>query len=318
MNKETQRVMIGTSLSEMSDPVVRTGLNVARAAGAKAVLVHAFQPRMAYGGETPYIADIILVEALETERKLAERRLSEQIERLGIRAEELASQRLEQGPPHRVLTDVAEALGVDLLVVGSAESPRLAKVLGSTADRVIRKSLRPVLVVRGEPKVPFRKVLLPVDLSVLSGVAFRRGLAVLDQMAAGAEVELEALYVMNDADPGMFDRTAPMELSEEEAVQDLDRFVARNTPQGGRPIGTRVSQGEVEEAIRSRAEEWGADLVVLGTHGRGGFERFLLGSVAADVVRRGTTSVLVIPPVVEAEESKPATAKEAMAFQGVA
>lgn len=317
MTKEMTTVMIGTSLTEMSDAVVRAGLRAARATGAKVVLVHAFQPFLAYGGEAPYIADIIVVEALEAEKKLVERRLEEQIARLEIRREELAGTRVEQGPPHRVLTDAAEALGVDLLVVGSAESPRVAKMFGSTADRVIRKSLRPVLVVRGPFAVPFRRVLLPVDLSALSAVAFRRGLAVLDQMAAGADVELEALYVMGDADPGLFDRTAPMEVNEMEAARDLDRFVARSSPPGGRRVTIRVVDGEVEQAIRTRAEEWSADLVVLGTHGRGGFERFLLGSVAADVARRGTTNVLVIPPVVEAEEPKPLRTREAMVPQAV-
>jgi nucleotide-binding universal stress UspA family protein len=52
----------------------------------------------------------------------------------------------------------------------------------------------------------------------------------------------------------------------------------------------------VEEEILKRTGDWEADLIILGTHGRGGFERFLLGSVAADVVRHGTASVLVIPP----------------------
>ncbi|HSF42370.1 MAG TPA: universal stress protein [Thermoanaerobaculia bacterium] len=44
-------------------------------------------------------------------------------------------------------------------------------------------------------------------------------------------------------------------------------------------------------------------MIVLGTHGRGGFERFLLGSVASSVVRNAGTSVLVIPPEAALEES---------------
>src|SRR5262245_39387682 len=300
-----QTVVIGTSLTEMSDAVVESGLQVARAAGAKVVLVHAFQPRMAYGGDTPYMAEIVLVEALEAERKLVERRLEEQIDRLGIRGEELAGRMVEQGPPHRILIAVAEALGADLLVVGSAESPRLAKMLGSTADRLIRKSSRPVLVVRGRLKAPCRKVLLPVDLSAVSAVAFRRGLAVLDQIAAGPDVQLEALYVLDEADPGLFDQAAPRDENEVEAAsRELDRFVTLNAFPNGRRLVSRVLQGEVEEAIRTHAEEWGADLVVLGTHGRGGFERFLLGSVAADVMHRSTMRTLVMPCAVEAQEAQ--------------
>lgn len=294
--KKIQTMIIGTSLTEMSDPVVMGGLQVARAAAAKVVLVHAFQPEMAYGGETPDMAELNLVEALEVERTLVERRLEEQTERLGIRGEELAGRRVEQGPPDRVLIEAAETFGADLLVVGSAESPRLAKMLGSTADRLIRKSHRPVLLVRGPLEVPFHKVLLPVDLSELSGVAFRRGLAVLEPLA-GPDVELEALYVMVRPDPGVFATASPDDWSEREATRDVDLFVAQNARHSGRRVSTRVVQGEVEAAIRTRGEEWGAGLVMLGTHGRGGFARFLLGSVASDVVHRGTTSVLIIPPV---------------------
>ncbi|HEY7216055.1 MAG TPA: universal stress protein, partial [Thermoanaerobaculia bacterium] len=287
MNKKIQTVIIGTSLTEMSDPVVESGLRVARAAGAKVVLVHAFQPRMAYGGDTPYMAEIVLVEALEAERKLAERRLEEQIDRLRIRGEELAGRMVEQGSPHRILIGIAEALDADLLVVGSAESPRLAKMLGSTADRVIRKSLRPVLLVRGPLEIPFRKVLLPVDLSLLSGEAFRRGLALLEPLAA-PDAQWEALYVMASEDPGIFAVASPCEMDEEKVTRDVERFVAQNASRSGRPVSAQVVQGEVEAAIRTRGAEWRADLVVLGTHGRGGFERFLLGSVASDVVHRGT------------------------------
>jgi len=311
MTKKIGIVMIGTSLTERSDPVVRAGLKVARAAGAKVALVHAFQPKMAYGGETPYVAEVILVEALEAERNLVARRMAEQIERLEIRAEELAGKRIEYGPPHRVLTETAEALGADLIVVGSAESPAVAKMFGSTADRVIRKSLRPVLVVRGSLEVPPRRVLLPVDLSPLSAVAFRRGLEVIDQMTSDPEVRMEALYVVMHPDPGFFEPARSRELTETEAARELDRFVTKNIFHSGRRVVPRVVEGEVETAIRHRAEDWGADLIVLGTHGRGGFERFLLGSVAADVVRHGNTNVLVIPPVVEVEKPEPRAAREA-------
>ena len=83
---------------------------------------------------------------------------------------------------------------------------------------------------------------------------------------------------------------------EADALTSLDTFVVRNATGSGRSVSTRVVQGIVDEEIRKRTADWPADLVILGTHGRGGFERFLLGSVAADVVRRGTASVLVIPP----------------------
>lgn len=314
MTQTIQTVLIGTSLTAMSDPVVNAGLQVARAAGARVALVHAFQPRLAYASETSYVAEVVVLETLAAESALVTRLLDEQIERLGIRGEELAGKRVEYAPPHRALIEAAAAFGADLLVVGAAESAAVAKLFGSTADRVIRKSLRPVLVVRPPVAVPPRRALLPVDLSPLSAVAFRRGLTLLHRLAPGADVEVEALYVMPETDHGLFEPAARADLPEPEAARELERFVAQNTSASDREVTIRVARGEVGAAIRTRGEEWGADLVVLGTHGRGGFERFLLGSVAADVVRRGTASVLVIPPVVEAEEATPLRVPEPAAL----
>jgi nucleotide-binding universal stress UspA family protein len=53
-----------------------------------------------------------------------------------------------------------------------------------------------------------------------------------------------------------------------------------------------------------RIREWEPSLVVIGTHGRSGFERFLLGSVAGRVIRDSGANVLVVPPAVAREQSE--------------
>ena len=194
------------------------------------------------------------------------------------------------------MIEAAEEMNAGLIVVGSTESPQLSKLFGSTADRVIRKATRPVLMVRGRLQSPLRRVLMPVDLSPLSAVAFRRGLEILGQIARGPETELEAVFVISPQDRELFAAKDLAPASEAAAMEELETFVNRNAAWSGRRPEARLLYGEVEQEIRERAGEWQADLVVLGTHGRGGFERFLLGSVAADVVRRGEASVLVIPP----------------------
>lgn len=312
-------LVIGTSLTPASDEIVRAGCSLARAAGAKVVLVHAFQalPAYATAGGAPYVPDTILEEGIREERKRADERLGEQIARLGL-AGELAGRRVEYGPAHRVITDVAAEATADLVVVGSTEAVGVARMFGSTADRVIRKSTRPVLVVHDRLPLPLRRILLPVDLSPVSGEAFRRGLDLLDQLAPGPDVELEALYVEADMDQELIERSGLLHLTdidhETEAARALRRFVADHTFRSGRRVATRVvySGGGVEEAIRTRSVAWEGDLIVLGTHGRGGFERFLLGSVAADLVRHGATSVLVIPPLAVARDAVPFLTQEAV------
>ena len=147
---------------------MRSGLAVARAAGASIYLVHAVpdgprltRPEMELGEDLP--------------RELAdecEDRFRDQVGRLGIRESELAGAGVFPGVPHRVLIDIAQTVGADLIVVGAtASGPFAAELLGSTADRVLRKAACPVLLVRSEMRVPPRRVLAPVDLSPLWGAA---------------------------------------------------------------------------------------------------------------------------------------------------
>ncbi|HSF41402.1 MAG TPA: universal stress protein, partial [Thermoanaerobaculia bacterium] len=304
MSRKIKTILIGTSLNPPSDDVVKAGLGLARAAGARICLVHAFLPQIIYaGGGAPFVTPLLADEVIRSERMLLTRRLDEQVKRLGIRPEELAGTVLEYGPPHRFLIDTAQKVGADLIVVGATESPRMAKLFGSTAERVVRKATRPVLTVRGTRAMPPKRVLLPVDLSPLSADAFRQGLRVLDQILPARDAALEAFFVMTEYDrQGLAPEAAP-ELSDANAGRELSRFVETNAKNTGWTVATKVSMGYADEEILARMEEWAPDLIVLGTHGRGGFERFLLGSVASSVVRNAGTSVLVIPPEAALEES---------------
>ena len=64
---------------------------------------------------------------------------------------------------------------------------------------------------------------------------------------------------------------------------------------GGVVIHAEVAEGDPVDTIIRRAETWPADLIVMGTHGRTGLERLLLGSVAEKVLRRAPCPVLTMP-----------------------
>jgi nucleotide-binding universal stress UspA family protein len=287
-------VLIGTSLGSESDQVVRAGLAVARKAGARVVLVHAFQrePLPVAVGAGPF---------LEREQiAFGNEELQRQIERLGIRAAELAGARAQVGAPHRVLTETAQQLGADLIVVGAiGAGPFAAELIGTTADRILRKASCPVLVVRGELPVPPRRVLAPVDLSTLSGDAFHCGLHLLAQLADHGEVQVEAVYALSFLD-AVTERLRTGETSldrvELSAAKELRRFVLENRSDGAFHVDTAVFPGEARAEILRELMEHPADLLVLGTHGRGGLDRLVLGSVASTVVRKAPCSVLVISP----------------------
>jgi len=293
-------VLIGTSLADGSDAVVRTGLAVARAAGARVQVVHAAEIEPPFAGLAGGLAAGLAAE--QTARR--EARLREQIARLGIAAGgaagELAGSGVQVGPAHRVLIDAAQAAGADLIVVGATGAgPLAAELLGSTADRVLRKATCPVLVVRGEPRIPPARVLAPVDLSELSGDAFGCGLDLLAQLAKDGEIEVRVAFALSFLDIAAQRReSAGLSLAEAErgTAGELERFVRENRPAAAFRIATAVLPGEPRYEILRELAEHPVDLVMLGTHGRGGLDRLVLGSVASTVARQAPCSVLMVPP----------------------
>lgn len=294
MKRRVDTIMVGTSLSAASDEVVRKALELARTLGARVHLVHACSIPAPVLGEplVPWV-DPTLIQAEESR---AQKLLEAQLDRLGAdRDREVGAALVKPGPPDKVLLTAARTLRADLLVIGNNEPDhRLSRLLGSTADRVLRHATCPVLVAHADMAWPLRRVLFPVDLSPLSADAFRRGLGLLKQIETPEPPKVEAMLVLVP-----YPRQMPFQFSEGEVrhmvTNELQHFVQR-VGEDAREVWTNLRTGEVGAEILGELVDWPADLVVLGTHGYSGFTRFFLGSVAAHVARSAPCSVLVLPP----------------------
>lgn len=295
-HRPLRTVLIGTSLGEESDQVVRAGLAIARAASAQVYLVHAVQleaqPIGFEAGAGPVLEQELIPHCTE--------QLHRQIERLGLGEPDLAGSKVTVGASYRVLTETAQQVQAGLIVVGATGSgPFAAELLGSTADRILRKAVCPVLIVRGELQVPPRRVLAPVDLSTLSGDVFHCGLHLLAQLAGSEEIQVRTVYALSFLDALAHRRETgegTFEYAEVAAAGELRRFALENRPEAPFLVQTAVLHGEARAEILRELKEHPVDLLLLGTHGRGGLDRLLLGSVASTVARKATCSVLVISP----------------------
>ena len=139
-----------------------------------------------------------------------------------------------------------------------------------------------------------QNILCPVDLSDLS----RRALAYAAALCGSSTSRLRVLEVIEIALPPMPGRHwQGFCLTEEmraECLDELDRFVAPLRWDGAAPE-IRLVEGHVVAQVLAEAEAMPADLVVMGTHGRGGFERFVLGSVTEKVLHKARCPVLAVP-----------------------
>lgn len=304
MTRTLKTILIGTSLTERSDAGVCTGVALARATGASAWLIHAYQPYIPLGFPPGGGMD---AQWAEEQVKSLQELLIGQARRTGL--SDLAGfspgqLRLVAGAPHQEITELAERIGAGLIVVGASEG---RGILGSTADRVIRKAPCPVLAVRSESAFPPRRVEIAVDLSPSSASALRQGLDFLAQLGSPV-TEAEVLLVLSP-----FEAAGSVHFTREQvqhfATEELRRFVAANASEELRPRLARVRTGYPREEILAELKERQVDLAVLGTHGSGGFERLMIGSIAAGVLRDASCNLLIVPPgAVDETREEPASA----------
>jgi nucleotide-binding universal stress UspA family protein len=280
---QLRHVLIGTTLDEASDAVVRAGVGLARAHGATVTLAHAYQPPGALF-VTPMDAPAVPGDWLAAEAEELAARLTTQGEGLGLGAADRTE--LRPGPPHRVLEEVANSLPADLVVVGRAAAGRA--ILGSTSERLLRHLGCPVLVLHPTATYPPRRILVALDFSPISAAAFRRA----RQLYGAPETEYEVLFVLNVLERGAM-QFGPEQL-DRLASDELQRFVEQHAATA--VVGRRVRHGSPSIEILAEIADWRTDLLVMGTHGRSGFQRLVVGSVAATVVRDAPCSALVVPP----------------------
>jgi nucleotide-binding universal stress UspA family protein len=288
MSVRTTKLVAGVgSLGEM-DGLIPAAAALAARAGLPLELVHAFDL------SDPFVASYLATSTIPGDPLLhyaegLQARLEGQVGGLAGHGE--VHCRAVAGTAPAVLGDAACDAGC-LLVVGPTRHGRAgAALLGTTAQRVLHGTRIPVLVLRGELP-PSPRVLFCVDLaSPHAAAVVERGLAAVEALAPGEPVRTRVLLVVGlEADlpiPGLHDRLAAA------ARERLDAF-AGGLPQGARPE-PRVRTGSPAREAVAEAAEWPADLVVVGTHGRAGAARALLGSVAEAVVRDASCSVLVVP-----------------------
>jgi nucleotide-binding universal stress UspA family protein len=138
-------------------------------------------------------------------------------------------------------------------------------------------------------------VLLATDGSTPASRAFDR--AVTLAIETGATLHVLSVVDVGDLDPFTdADIDAVDELLRDAAETAVDD-AAERAREAGVDVVTTVRVGVPHREICAYADEAAADVVVVGTHGRAGLSRALLGSVAARVVRTSTVPVLVVPPV---------------------
>ena len=177
----------------------------------------------------------------------------------------------------------------DLTVIASHGHSGITRwLLGSVTTKVVRASTTPVLVVRARPDPRPRPAKLDTIFVPLDGSSTsEKSLAMATELAQRFDAEL-ILY------EGVIYRDNTPEKDDWQAISAQEYLNARAKEMGDLKVKVVVHESRKGPEICDQAEKHGADLIVMGSHGRSGVSRFLLGSVTEGVVQSSQCPVLVV------------------------
>ncbi len=265
---------------------------MAREADAELELVHAwYVPSPVFGADYPIPADLLQLIVDDEQRGLLA--ATGDATRLG--APRVTSRLLRGVPWDQIVQTAREDPAIDLIVMGTRGRSGLARVLlGSVAEQVIRHAPCSVLAARAPGGVqPFRKVLCPIDFSDDSRHALDRAA----ELAGGDGASITLLHVI---EPAITFSNLPMA---DNNLQSVDRFATHELARWASelekkvavPVNTEIRIGRPGvQTLAVLDADPTFDLVVMGSHGRTGIRRVLLGSVAEKVLRHAACPVLIV------------------------
>jgi nucleotide-binding universal stress UspA family protein len=282
------QILAATDLSIRSYRALRRAGLLAQANDADLTLVHVVDE------DRP--TELVEIETREVGRILSEQ-ISAVAELRGVRCRPAVI----AGDAFAGILRAAESMKSDLIVMGTHRKHLLRDIfVGTTIERVIRTGPCPVLMVNEEVERPYRTALAAVDTSEPSAHAIRtaRRLRLVD------DAHLTMVHAFSPPGKGMMSFAGVQRESIDEyvasdrlrATNELVAFLEANEFNDQR-WSRRVEEGRPFEVISRLVKALKPGLLVVGTHGRSGIAKALLGSVTEEALRSLDVDILAVPPM---------------------
>ena len=287
------RLVAATDLSAPARHAVERAASVAQATGAQLDLVHVATPapierlRRLAGQISSDLEKLMLEAPRNTMQELAQALM----ERHGLSAQV----HVASGSLLTELRQHTETTNADLVVLGARGASFMRHMLlGSTADRMVSRATRPMLVVKQAPHEPYKTVLVPVDFSERS----LRSIRLAQAVAPGAALIL--LHAYDVPYEGMMEyagvQTEQIQQYRASARQEAQQsMVALCEAAGLNPAltPTLVMHGDPSLLLVQQEQELDCDLIVMGKQGENAVEDMLLGSVTRYALAQSQCDVLI-------------------------
>lgn len=281
-----QPIVIGVDGSTESVQAAVLGGVIAARAGVACRLVHVVPDYwVSLAAPENTVDPVLLAEAAESQA----RTVVCQALQGAASAQAIASLDVRSGRAPLVLDQVAAELGAGLVMLGGKRRRALTRIGGSTVTHMVRMGRLPILATDGATSA-IRRILVAVDLSYAAAPAIRTAMRWAALLGAQLRVlhAVEAMPIV----PGI-----RLGVADDEVFRSCERAIGAEVPAllDGCEADIVVRRGRPAAAITTEVRQWRADLVVVGSHGKGWADRLLIGSTSERLLNVLPTSVLVVP-----------------------
>jgi nucleotide-binding universal stress UspA family protein len=292
-----RNIIVPIDFSKMSVEAIQIARQLARRFGASIHLAHVRQSN--------YTADFVAPAFVAYEQdgeQTALEELKKVASECGVSSD--ACDILSGAPPFDEICRLAHTIPADLVVMPTHGRTGLKHVfLGSTAERIVQHSSCPVLVTRAKAaksrdgsEARMKTILVPVDFSSCSREGLRYSIAFANEF--GAKIILLHStylgYVYSCDGTAVYDIPALQKAASQAAERKMRQLV-RSLDFGAVEFETAFTDGSPVIDICAFAKNHDVDLIITSTHGFTGFTHVLIGSIAEQIVRHASCSVLVVP-----------------------
>lgn len=285
-----RKILCPIDFSPTADEALHVAARLAAEHNAELVIANVwYLPPAAFAGEYTYPAGMIRDLIADSETALAATVTSAR----AMGAAKVSSLVLEGQPWMTIVQHIEKTEDIDLVVMGTHGRSGISRLfLGSVAEMVVRHAPCSVLAVPTNGTKPFHRVLCPVDFSDSS----RRALELAVDLVHGSDSAITLLHVVEP--PHVFSEE-PVALEIDGGIVSrsqalLDQCASDVTANHRIKASSELRIGRPGAEIREMLEQQPPfDLVAMGSHGRTGVRRLLLGSVAETTLRHAHRAVLV-------------------------
>lgn len=273
------RLLVATDLSARSDRAVSRAVRLASELEASLSVLHVIDEDL---------PDWII----DSQKEMAQKAFNQHLSSLDASAEV----QVLVGKPYDVIVETAQRMEAALIILGSHRDDALRDLfIGSTAERIIRSSVLPILMVRAPAYGPYHDIVVGMDFSVQSKMAAECALSLFPNtqlhLVHAFEVPFSGFMVSRDdeADTQSEHENRLQQVIEEELKDVLHRMSNTNPSLSGHLV-----KGAPVAALSKELDRYDTPLLAIGTLGRTGLSQAVLGSVAEDFLRGGSCDILVV------------------------